>query len=48
MKTAITYSKTFYSEGGIVEFVEMLDRNGKRNPLIPKPLYVEGQMQQAM
>src|SRR5688500_14194654 len=25
-----TYSKVFYSEGGIVEFVEMLDRNGKR------------------
>ncbi len=37
-----TYTKTFYSEGGIVEFVEMLDRNGKRNPLIPKTLYVEG------
>jgi len=36
-----TYSKNFYSEGGIVEFVEMLDRNGKRNPLIPKTLYVE-------
>jgi len=37
-----TYSKTFYSEGGIVEFVEMLDKSGKRNPLIPKTLYVEG------
>ena len=37
-----TYSKTFYSEGGIIEFVEMLDKNGKRNPLIPKTLYVEG------
>jgi DNA gyrase subunit B len=37
-----TYSKTFYSEGGIVEFVEMLDRNGKRNSLLPKTLYVEG------
>ncbi|HRH51063.1 MAG TPA: DNA topoisomerase (ATP-hydrolyzing) subunit B [Panacibacter sp.] len=37
-----TYTKTFYSEGGIVEFVEMLDKNGKRNPLIPKTLYVEG------
>jgi DNA gyrase subunit B len=36
------YSKTFYSEGGIVEFVEMLDKSGKRNPLIPKTLYVEG------
>ncbi len=36
------YSKNFYSEGGIVEFVEMLDRNGNRNPLIPNPLYVDG------
>ncbi|HVX51043.1 MAG TPA: DNA topoisomerase (ATP-hydrolyzing) subunit B [Chitinophagaceae bacterium] len=36
-----TYSKTFYSEGGIVEFVEMLDKSGKRNTLIAKPLYVE-------
>jgi DNA gyrase subunit B len=36
------YLKVFYSEGGIVEFVEMLDRNGKRNSLLPKTLYVEG------
>jgi DNA gyrase subunit B len=36
------YVKMFYSEGGIVEFVEMLDRNGKRNSLLPKTLYVEG------
>jgi len=36
------YSKNFYSEGGIVEFVEMLDKNGKRNALIPKVIYVEG------
>ena len=35
------YLKVFYSEGGIVEFVEMLDRNGKRNSLLPKTLYVE-------
>jgi len=35
------YSKLFYSEGGIVEFVEMLDRNGKRTSLLPKTLYVE-------
>ena len=38
----LPYSKTFYSEGGIVEFVEMLDKNGNRNPLIPAPLYVDG------
>jgi DNA gyrase subunit B len=37
-----TYSKTFYSDGGIVEFVEMLDRNAARNPLIPKVIYVSG------
>ncbi|MBV9963252.1 MAG: DNA topoisomerase (ATP-hydrolyzing) subunit B [Parafilimonas sp.] len=35
------YSKVFYSEGGIVEFVEMLDKNGKRTSLLPKTLYVE-------
>ncbi|WP_133990104.1 DNA topoisomerase (ATP-hydrolyzing) subunit B [Dinghuibacter silviterrae] len=36
------YNETFYSEGGIVEFVEMLDRNAKRNTLINKTLYVDG------
>ncbi|MGN6492093.1 MAG: DNA topoisomerase (ATP-hydrolyzing) subunit B [Agriterribacter sp.] len=35
------YSKNFYSEGGIVEFVELLDKNGNRQPLIPKPIYGE-------
>ena len=37
-----TYTKTFYSEGGIVEFVEMLDNNAGRSPLIPKVIFVEG------
>ncbi|HEX7845191.1 MAG TPA: DNA topoisomerase subunit B, partial [Chitinophagaceae bacterium] len=37
-----TYSKSFYSEGGIVEFVEMMDNNAGRNALIPKVIYVEG------
>jgi len=37
-----TYQQEFYSEGGIVEFVEMLDRNGKRNSLIPNIVYMEG------
>jgi DNA gyrase subunit B len=37
-----SYTKEFYSEGGIVEFVEMLDKNGNRTPLISSPLYVEG------
>ncbi|TMI72516.1 MAG: DNA topoisomerase (ATP-hydrolyzing) subunit B [Bacteroidetes bacterium] len=37
-----TYSKSFYSEGGIVEFVEMLDSNAGRISLLPKVLFVEG------
>jgi DNA gyrase subunit B len=36
------YRKTFFSEGGISEFVEMLDQNGKRNSLIPRVVYMEG------
>jgi DNA gyrase subunit B len=36
-----TYSKTFYSEGGIVEFVEMIDKNANRQPLIPSPIFCE-------
>lgn len=36
------FTKVFYSEGGIVEFVELLDKNAGRNPLIPKVLFVEG------
>ncbi|HEY9361723.1 MAG TPA: toprim domain-containing protein, partial [Chitinophagaceae bacterium] len=34
--------KTFHSEGGIVEFVEMLDKNAGRIALIPKIIFVEG------
>ncbi len=37
-----TYSKTFYSEGGIVEFVEMLDKNANRQPLLPNVIYCDG------
>lgn len=37
-----TYTKTFYSEGGIVEFVEMLDKNGNRHPLLPTVIYCDG------
>ncbi len=37
-----TYTKTFYSEGGIVEFVEMLDKNANRNPLLPTVIYCDG------
>ncbi len=36
------YIKEFYSIGGIVEFVEMLDANAGRAQLIPKVLFVEG------
>jgi DNA gyrase subunit B len=36
------YTKTFYSEGGIVEFVEMLDSNAGRSPLLPKVIFVDG------
>jgi DNA gyrase subunit B len=36
------YSKNFYSQGGIVEFVEMLDKNAGRNNLIPNVIFVEG------
>jgi len=36
------YVNSFYSEGGIVEFVEMLDKNAGRNALLPNVIYVEG------
>ena len=41
-ETGETYSKKFFSEGGIVEFVEMLDNNAGRTPLLPKVIFVEG------
>jgi DNA gyrase subunit B len=34
-------NETFYSEGGIIEFVQMLDRVGKRDPLLSLPIFVE-------
>jgi len=37
-----TFSQTFYSEGGIVEFIEMLDKASNRTSLIGKTLYFEG------
>jgi DNA gyrase subunit B len=36
------YRKEFFSEGGITEFVEMLDQAGKRTSIIPKIMYMEG------
>ncbi|MDF2193638.1 DNA topoisomerase (ATP-hydrolyzing) subunit B [Paraflavitalea sp. CAU 1676] len=38
----VTYTKNFYSEGGITEFVAMLDKNAGRTNLIPNIIYVEG------
>jgi DNA gyrase subunit B len=37
-----TYSNTFYSEGGITEFVELIEKNGKRSPLLPMVIYMDG------
>lgn len=34
-------TQKFYSEGGIVEFVQMLDESGKRSTLLQQPIYVE-------
>lgn len=36
-----TKEEVFFSEGGIVEFVQLLDKNGKREPLIENTIYVE-------
>ncbi|MCU0375054.1 MAG: type IIA DNA topoisomerase subunit B, partial [Chitinophagaceae bacterium] len=36
------YRAEFFSEGGIVEFVEMLDKAGNRNSLIPRVIFCEG------
>ena len=41
-ESGLNYTKTFYSEGGIVEFVEMLDEHAGRASLLPKILFVEG------
>lgn len=35
------FSETFYSEGGIREFIQMLDKGARRNPLLLNPIYVE-------
>jgi DNA gyrase subunit B len=41
-KDGTVYTKEFYSEGGIVEFVDMLDKSAGRIALLPKIIYVEG------
>ncbi len=42
LEDGTTYTKNFYSEGGITEFVEMLDKASNRTPLISTTLYFEG------
>ena len=37
-----TYSKNFYSEGGIEEFVALIDKNANRQPLIQDVIYCDG------
>ncbi|MEO5944690.1 MAG: DNA topoisomerase (ATP-hydrolyzing) subunit B [Ferruginibacter sp.] len=37
-----TYTKTFYSEGGITEFVQLIDKNANRQALIPQVIYCDG------
>ena len=34
-------AEVFFSEGGIVEFLQYLDNNGKRAPLLSMPIFVE-------
>ena len=38
----VSYSKEFYSEGGITEFVEMLDKSAGRTSFLPTIINVEG------
>lgn len=41
-ETNAPFEKEFYSEGGIVDFLEMLDDTAKRASIIAKPLFIEG------
>lgn len=36
------HTDVFFSEGGIVEFIQLLDKNAKREVFIPEPVYMEG------
>ncbi|MEJ8816737.1 DNA topoisomerase (ATP-hydrolyzing) subunit B [Lacibacter sp. H407] len=42
-----TYTNTFFSEGGITEFVELIEKNGKRSPLLPLVIYMDGHDQES-
>jgi DNA gyrase subunit B len=35
------FTEIFYSQGGIVEFIQLLDRNAKRDTLLSAPIFVE-------
>lgn len=37
-----TYSRTYYSEGGIKEFVQLIDKNSNRQSIIPDVIYCDG------
>jgi len=41
-ETGETFTETFYSEGGITEYIKLLDDSAGRSPLIPSVLYVDG------
>ncbi|SIO42671.1 DNA topoisomerase (ATP-hydrolyzing) subunit B [Chitinophaga niabensis] len=36
-----SFNEVFYSEGGIIEFVQLMDQNGRRNSIVPEPIYIE-------
>ncbi|MBS1735703.1 MAG: DNA topoisomerase (ATP-hydrolyzing) subunit B [Bacteroidetes bacterium] len=36
------FEKIYHSEGGIVEFVELIDKNGSRQSLLPQVIYCDG------
>jgi len=40
-ETGLAFKEEFYSEGGIKEFVQVLDKAGKRDPLLPFPIFIE-------
>ncbi len=41
-ETGAPWTETFHSEGGIQEFVQLLDTISRRDPLLPHPIYMEG------
>lgn len=40
--TGATFTETFYSEGGITEYIKLLDDSAGRTALIPNVLFVDG------